>query len=158
MGWPDAPPIEIYAKDIIANPYNRAPLSAVIKVQHADLVPSQIVRMEVTVEGQHQAQDLVADLYPESESFETNFDMRDLLQDGEVGIPVLGLYPSSENRVRFRLGTETRLFTGEATVRTRLWGSTKGETVVVSIADTARPDTSTSAYRGGRIDLYHPRG
>ncbi len=80
--------------------------------------PDQVTHIRVTVAGQDGAQDLTADLSPQSAAFRATYAMQDRLAADELGIPVLGLYPSARNEVSFRVGDDSRAFTGHASITT----------------------------------------
>ncbi len=138
--------------EVILNPYTRPQLVAVIKMSHVDLVPEAVDRIEVTVKGQNDSEDLTAELLPQSEAFKTNFDMSDLLDDKEVGIPVLGLFPGVENRVLFTVSDGVRSVSGEVDVETGPLDWVETERAIVRTADTTRMEPGWTWFNGRVYD------
>ncbi len=138
------------------DPYDFNPLVAAVAVTHDDLAPGAVERITVTVKGQGEgAEDFTGTLRPRSEAYQTNFDMDDLLEDGEVGIPVLGLYPGVDNEVEFELLTDTRAFTGSARIPAAPVPFTATEEVSVDLPD---PDAVAPGWIHINNRVYDNRG
>ncbi len=132
-------PVTLENIEVLLNPYGRAPLTAIIKVTHPLLVPEEVRSIRVTVEGQGDPpEDLVAELDPRSEAYRTSFDMGDQVFAGELGIPVLGLYPESDNRIGLEVGTPDATFRGEVVITTDVIPELEGETARVQVLDPDR--------------------
>ncbi len=136
---PEPTPVYPPGVSVLLDPYDAAPLTAIIKVARDDLDPEDVQAITVTVHGiPDGAPDLTATLNPRSEAFLTNFDMSDRLAEGEVGIPVLGLYPDARNRVSFSVTGTGGAFEGEVEIPTGPVDDVAGEIVTVEILDQAR--------------------
>ncbi len=133
------------------NPYRVAPLAAVIKASHPALDPAEVESLRVVVKCiDDGAVDLSATLDPQSEAFRTNFDVSELLEGNEVGIPVLGLYPDHDNRVLFEVLTPHQRFFGETVITTAPVAGLEGE--VVTVLATTPPDPSAGMiYADDRV-------
>lgn len=135
----------------ILNPYGSAPLVAIAKVTHADLHPADTTEIKVTVQGRDdRADDLTALLHPQSDAFEINFSMRDKLDENEVGIPILGLYPDHENIIHFVIRTDARIFFGDMFIQTDPLPLQQLETTTVSIIDMDNMEPGWT-YLNGRV-------
>lgn len=149
--WPEVAPTALADVRYLLNPYDTAPLSAMIIVSDEGLVPEAVSRMEITVGGQGVGgEDLVAEVFPQTEGYKNNFDMSDRLLHGEFGIPVLGLYPASDNEVRFRFTDGQRIFEGEVVIPVVDAVSGEGDTVIISAADPDRMEPGFT-YLNGRM-------
>ncbi len=105
--------------EVVRDPYEHADFVAVIKVTHDALEPQEVLEYHVDIESPGEGRPgLYEILYPKSTEFQTNFDMSDILATGQVGIPVLGLYPDAVHTVSFEIVTQSRSFTGEAVIST----------------------------------------
>lgn len=150
-----AGPIDVPSLPYILDPYRRTPLAALVPVRPSDIGLSEIAEVTVTVRGDGPgAQDLTATLDPRTEEFQANFAAPELLEEGAVGIPIIGLYPDTDNRVEIRLRDD------ETTVRSELVITTpsvpeQSETVIVHVADAERmtPGLTWVKYR-----LYDEQG
>ena len=134
----DAPPhypqIPFDELTVMLNPYGRAPLTAVVKVSHPLLDPREVMVMRVTVEGLDEAdEDLNAVLYPTTDAYQRSFDISDLLEEGEVGIPVLGLFHDALNHVHVAVETPSLAFSGETDIQTERLSALEGEVVSVDV-------------------------
>ncbi len=124
---------------VLVNPYESAPLAAVVKVARPGLEPADVRTITVTVHAiPDGAEDLTATLDVQSDAFRTNFDMSDLLDPGEVGIPVLGLYAGALNRVSFAVETAGERFEGEVDIETEPIQDLDGEIVTLEVLDADR--------------------
>ncbi len=137
------------------DPYRWAKLTAIIRVRHPALPPDRVDRMRITIEGQGGSEDLSVALVPASEAFWTHFDMRDRLAEGEVGIPVLGLYAGAVNRVRFELESGPRVFAGEAQIETEPVAFLDRETAVVEVLKEDEMEPGWTWFNGR---VYDPQG
>jgi len=106
----------------------------------------------LTVAGQSPAEDLVGDFYPQTERFKTNFAVDDLLVSGEVGVPVLGLYPDTVNDVLIRVYTAEQTFLGDIDITTG--PVLKEESVTVELTDSSRMEPGFT-YLNDRIYDHH---
>ncbi len=156
----------------LLNPYGNAQLAAVIVVSDPEIPPDKVDEIRVTVHGMTGDQDdFVGVLDPHSDSFLANFDMTDLLNPGETGIPVLGLYPDYVNRVSVALTVGERQFIGEVTIETEPVVKLANETVSITMPDPTRIEPGwtyiedevydnhgTCRWVGPRIFHFTPNG
>ena len=143
--------------EIVLDPYDAAPLSAVLKVRHPDLNPSTVEKMTVVIEGlDGPDSDLVGELDPQSDAFKANFDVSDLLEDDEIGVPVLGLYPGTENRVGFILEAEGGSYRGCARIETDAVSDFEGEIVSVDVLNPERMQPGMT-YMDDRVYDHYGR-
>ena len=120
----------------ILNPYEGAPLAAVAKASHDELIPADVVEIQIVIKGiDDEAADLIATLDPASSPFQTHFDVSEHLEANEVGVPVLGLYQDHVNEVRIEIRTETELFEGEIAIPTEPVPAIEDEVVTIHVAD-----------------------
>lgn len=135
---PDLITVPVTDAVVLLDPYDAAPLSAVIVLEDDLLHPDDVTGMDVAVHGiDAGAEDLTAHMDPRAPSFAVNFDVTDLLSGSQVGVPVLGLYADASNIVDFDVQTDTHRFTGQVEVTTRAVLPLEGAVVTVDIMDAA---------------------
>jgi len=114
-------------KTITINPFKTSPLTAIIRVGHDNLFPNDVKKMNVTVLGKKDGNDIIGEMHPQNESFKKQF--FDITKEKKysnifisridsVEIPILGLYPNYINQVLFSIETSSNIFSGEATIKT----------------------------------------
>ncbi len=125
--------------EVVVNPYRLAPLTAVVKATCAGIAPKDVESISITVAGIDEgAGDLTGVVRPGAENYQDNFDMSDMLEGDEIGIPVLGLYPDHDNRVRFEIRTPADNCSGEVVIKTDPIKEIEGESVTVDLLDEGR--------------------
>src|SRR5690606_30557281 len=88
----------------ILNPYRRTPLAAIVPVRPADVGLNEITEVTVTIRGDGpEARDFTATIDPRTQEFQANFGAPEMLEEGQIGIPIIGLYPDLANHVELRL-------------------------------------------------------
>lgn len=142
---------------VLLNPYGETPLAALLVVDTGALNLDAVRVIEITVEGQRGGEPLKATLDVTSESYFDSFDASDLVQDDQLGIPVLGLFQSAQNRVTFRIGDGTAWAVGNATIEV---GEVYSDTVTVHRADSSamEPGFTFVGGPGGAARVYDRRG
>jgi len=119
--------IVINEKTIVINPFNNAPLTALIRVGHDNLFPADVEKINITILGKKDGIDIVGEMHPKTENFKRQF--FDITKDKKhankfisrldsVEIPILGLYPNYKNQILFNIETSSNIFSGEATLQT----------------------------------------
>ncbi len=127
--------IELTDVEYVLDPYDAVPLAAVVTAAHEELHAEEVREIRLTLEGTGDDAPLATTLYPDTEAYRTNFDMDDIIDDDEVGVPVLGLHHGEDNLVRFDLVTDTRRFSGEVIIPVPLLDSLEEERVTIDIFD-----------------------
>ncbi|MBN2525998.1 MAG: aryl-sulfate sulfotransferase, partial [Deltaproteobacteria bacterium] len=127
--------VELTELTVVPNPYHRAPLTAIVSAFHENLSPEDVTQIHITIAGKDGASDLSAELTPSSPSFLGHFDMSDIVDTANVGIPVLGLYPDYNNVVNFQIQTATMQFKGTVTIPVAPIAELENEVVTISVAD-----------------------
>ncbi len=124
---------------VLLDPYGYAPLAAIVKVGHPAILREEVTALVVSVAGlTDDDEPLTAVLAPQSEAFGVNFDMSDKLEEGEIGIPILGLFPDAENRVAFEVRTKETVYRGAAVISTPPVLDLAEETVTLTVSDPVR--------------------
>jgi arylsulfate sulfotransferase len=127
-------PIPLSSVRVALDPYNAAPLTAVVIVDDARLIWEEILEIEVVIKGRGEGSaDFIGVLNPHSASYWENFDVSDLLEEGEVGIPVLGLYADHNNIVEIDITTETHRFVSEVQIETKAIQSLSREEISIDL-------------------------
>lgn len=113
----DLPVVEALGVEVVRDPYGIAPLVAVLKVSHPDLIPAEVDEIQIALDDvSAEKPGFVENVQPNSVEFQTNFNMDDIVDPNQVGIPFLGLYPGEANRVSFRIYTAGAVFVGQETI------------------------------------------
>ena len=144
--------IELDNFDVLLDPYDAAQLVAVITASHERLTPEDVEEIHIAIKGKGDAEDFTAILDPQSESYQANFDMSDVVDASDVGIPVLGLYPDYENTVEFEIRTPDVRFFAQTTIATKPIENQEGETVIISVADFDRMEPGWTQFDGRIYD------
>lgn len=120
--------IVLNEKTIIYDPFGTAPLTAIIRVGHDDLLPHDVEKIKITILGKKDGVDIIGEMHPKNENFKNQFfDITKekkhsniiISRKDSVEIPILGLYPNYKNQVLYNIETSSNLFIGEATLQTR---------------------------------------
>src|SRR5690606_32919862 len=112
-------PIDVPPLDYILNPYRRTPLAAIVPVRPIDVGLNEITEVTVTIRGDGpEARDFTATIDPRTEEFQANFAAPEVLEEGQIGIPIIGLYPDLENRVELRLRDGATVVRSELVITT----------------------------------------
>lgn len=152
-GSTDEGEIPIADIEYVLDPYEAAELAAVVKVRHEGLRPEAVTSIHLSITGPDGTSDaLTADFEPQTEAFQDNFDMRDLLTTGAVGIPVLGLYPGGENLVNVVLSTPDADYSGEIVIPVPTIDRMEEEQVFVTVADEGAMEPGWTAINGRIYD------
>ncbi len=151
---PDDLPVIIVNAHHVRNPYGAAPLVAAIIVSgtHVGEAPSEI-HVHVHEQGENQP-GFTEYLYPQTDAYQANFDMSDLVEPGEVAVPVLGLYPYVTNTVYFRVYTDDAVSVGEVEIPVSGLSQYAEEQVTIHTADTATMEPGWTSMGGRIYDNY----
>lgn len=147
-------PIDVPNLDYILDPYRRTPLAAIVPVRPEEVGLNEITEATITVRGDGPgARDFTATIDPRTPEFQANFGAPDLLEEGQIGIPIMGLYPALENHVELRLRDGTTVVRSELVIPTSSVPE-QSETVIVHVADADMRDN----FAWVRHRLYDDRG
>ena len=110
-------PVEHILSDLVAtlDPYDRAPLTAVLTVAHEALDPATVEAVTLTLSGD--GDDLAVTLDPQAEGWTRLLD-QELVEEGRFGLPVIGLFAGSETTVELVLETPDATFSGSLAITT----------------------------------------
>ncbi len=148
------PVFEIDDPSILINPYGNTHFVAVIAVSHDEL-QNGVYEIHVNLVGQGDEQPGYTEyLYSESEAFQTNFDMSDILETGQLGIPVFGLYPGVSNTVNFRIYSEEAVGVGTTTISLPEYTDNPHETAIIHAADTGSMEPGWITMDGWAFDHF----
>ncbi|MCA9494002.1 MAG: aryl-sulfate sulfotransferase [Myxococcales bacterium] len=134
------PPVDIEQIEVTVNPYLAAPLTAVVSLAHPDLDPAAVEEASLTLSSEDPACGPVEVTWdPRSEGFQRAFGLADWEGlPGGLALPVLGLCPNTEHTAAFTLRSPGATWVAEASITAGGVSAVDGETVTVTVADTAR--------------------
>ncbi len=145
-----ATPLPEESVEVLLNPYDSAKLAAIAVVRHPDVSPEAVDEMRITVTGQRGAENLTAMLDPRSAAFEAHFGMDDQLADGEVGVPILGLFAGLVNEVAIGLRVEETWYEGRVDIPVEPIPELDEESVTVDLIAPERMAPGWT-YLNGRV-------
>ncbi len=138
---------------VVLDPYEVAPLSALVAIQGVSKDCVRTVHIRVEAEG---AETLSATL-PFNDSYERNYGCPEHVDEREIGVPVLGLVPDTSNFVRIEIVEDTVVHTAELSIETEpLHESLPDVIIVTSEPASMEPGWNLAAFSAGE-NGFKPR-